>query len=153
LIIDAGLLIILGKINKLSLLRKISKKITITPEVKREIMIKGNPGFHALEKSLEWIKIKKPKENRDYGLGDGENSSINLARETESVLVMDDIAGVKISRSLDLKVARTCALIIHAFRKKIIKKKEVLKIIDSMVEAGYYMSSSHYADVIKELHK
>ena len=102
MICNATPIILLAKLNKLELLKKLFNKIIIPEAVKKEVVIHGKPGYEIISKAIdnEWIKIENPKNNLDLGIGKGENAAINLAKEKNDKLIIDDAFAIKIIKSL-----------------------------------------------------
>ncbi len=146
---NATPLICLAKINKLDILKKLFGKIIISEDIKKEILVEGKEGYQILNNALsqEWIKIDNPKKNISLGLGRGENSIINLAREKKDSLIIDDAVAIKMARSFGIECMRTTTLIILAVNNNLYKKKEGLSIINDLIKAGYYISPRHYIEL------
>lgn len=144
-------LICLAKIDKLDLLNEIFGKIKITTSVKDEVLISGRPGYAKIKEAIDkgWIKVIDPKESIEFGIGKGENSIINLSRETKEDIIIDDAFAVKIAKSLNIKFIRTTGVIILALKNRIIKKAECKELINKLIKNGYYISPSIYVELIK----
>lgn len=107
-IADTSCLILLGKINRLSLLQDFFKEVYITEEVNIEY---GEP-------LPDWIKIEKIKselvqQSLELQLDKGEASAIALGLENEdSLLLIDERKGRKIAKELGLKIMGTLGILI-----------------------------------------
>lgn len=110
IISDTSCLILLSKINELDFLKKLGRKVYITPEIRKE--------FHL--DLPEWIEEKASK-NPNYQnllkmeIDLGEASAISLSLETSnSILVIDDLKGRKVAEFLKLRYTGTLGLILKA---------------------------------------
>jgi predicted nucleic acid-binding protein len=154
MISNATPIICLAKINQIELLKKLFSHIMITEQVKEEVLIEGKPGYSIIIDSISrgWIKVLEPKENFEFkGLGKGENSSINLAKEKNDTLIIDDCYAIKIANSLGLSHIRTTTVILLAYKKNIITKKQAILYINNLVEIGYYIAPKFYIKIIEFL--
>ena len=153
MISNSSPLIFLAKINYLSLIKDLFNFVEIPEEVKKEILIKEKEGFISLEQAIKenWIKTVQLKNCTDYSLGEGENAAINLAKEKSKSLIIDDSKAIKIAESLGIKTLRTTSLIFLALKKKLINNKEAIRIINKLIESGYYISPSIYTKIIEKL--
>ncbi len=146
-------LILLSKINKLDLLKRLFGHIIITDAVKEEVLIEDKPGYSLISQAIKsgWIKIENPKKDGELGLGRGENSAINLAKEKKDKLIIDDAFGIKAVKGLNLEFIRTTTVVFIAVEKSIINKKEAVSIINNLIENGYYISPKYYAEIFGRL--
>ena len=153
MICNATPLICLGKIGKLELLKKLFGSVNITNAVKEEVLIEEKEGFISIANAIRegWIKIIDSKKDSYLGLGKGENSSINLAKEKNDKLIIDDYLAIKVANEFNIETIRTTSLILMAFRKNFMTKKEVISIINKIIENGYYISPKHYAALLSKL--
>jgi predicted nucleic acid-binding protein len=117
IISDTSCLILLAKIDELDLLRKIGKRVLITPEIYQEF-----------RKSLpDWIIVKEPSDRHFQNLLErevdkGEASAIILALETfGSILLIDDLKGRKVAAEMGLKHSGTFGLILRAKQEGLIE--------------------------------
>lgn len=148
-------LICLAKLDKLEFLKKLFKIVIIPKEVKEEVIIEGKPGYLVLLDALkkEWIKVKNPKEKKDFGLGKGENSAISLAIEKKDSLILDDATAIKVAKAFNVEYVRTTSVILMALKKRIIKKKEAINLIQELIKEGYYISPGIYIELIQLIEK
>jgi len=153
MISNATPLICLAKINQLEILKKLFTFIIVPESVKKEILVKGKAGYFAISKAIEenWIKIVDPKENIDLGLGDGENSAINLAKEMKDKLIIDDAYAIKVAQAFNIEIIRTTTAIFMAVKKNIITKKQAISFINKLIDVGYYISPGYYSALLSEL--
>lgn len=151
MITNSSPLICLSKINQLDLLKKLFQKITITEEVKKEVLMFEKSGYKEVERAIEekWIVIENQKNNIDFKLGMGESSVINLARERKDSLIIDDSKGIQIASSFNISILRTTDIIVIALKKDFINKKQAISFINRIINDGYYISSHHYTKIME----
>lgn len=153
MISNATALICLSKINKLDLLKKVYSVIIIPSAVKNEVLVEGRDGYTSIYDAIKsgWIKSAEPRKNLNLGLGSGENQAISLAIERKEGIILDDAFAVKAAKAFNLQVIRTTTVIFAALRNKIIIKSEAFKILNQLIEIGYYISTKEYAVLISKL--
>ena len=153
MICNATPLILLAKINHLGLLKNLFSSVTIPHSVKEEVLIKHKPGYFVINEAIKtgWIKIANPKKDINLGLGKGENSAINLAKERKEKLIIDDAFAIKVAQALGIDTIRTTTVIFIAVDKKIINKKKAISIINNLIDNGYYISPAHYSSILTKL--
>lgn len=123
-IADTSCLIVLDKIQALSILHKLYSEILITQEIADEYS-SDLPG---------WIKIKsvtnlKKQKDLEVQLDSGEASAIALALElNDCLLILDDLQGRKVATSLNLEFTGTLGVLVRA------KKSGYIPIIKPMLE-------------------
>lgn len=146
-------IICLAKINQLELLKKLFNKIIIPQVVKEEILIQGKPGFLTITKAIDegWILIENPKNDYVFGIGKGENAAINLAKEKQDTIILDDSYAIKIANSFNIKNFRTTKIIFLALEKNLISKKDAKFLINKSVQNGYYIKPDIYSKIVEFL--
>lgn len=146
-------IICLSKINQLSLFKLIFKTIIIPPSVKKEVIIENKPGSVNIINAIKenWIKIIEPKSKNDYGLGAGESSAINLAKERGDTIIIDDAFAIKVANTFDIPTIRTTTIIFIALQKNIITKNQAINLLNELIENGYYISPKEYSILLTRL--
>lgn len=125
---DTSCLIALQNINRLDLLRDLYQEIIIAKEVQNEFG----------EELPTWIKISRAKNVKlrsdlEKRLDKGEASSIILAQETpNSILIIDEIKGRKIAKSLNIDIIGTIGIFIIAHKRGL--ADDVLNIIYKLLK-------------------
>jgi predicted nucleic acid-binding protein len=141
IISDTSCLIALSNIGMLDILKNLFQEVIITKEVYDEF---GN-------NLPDWIKITDVKniakqKEIETRLDKGEASSIALALEiSDSMLIIDEIKGRKIARSLNIEIIGTIGVLIMANKRGILK--DFMGIILKMVNKGFRLSD----DIINKL--
>ena len=153
MICNATPLICLAKINQLELLKKLFGYIIIPQSVKEEVLIEDKPGYFIINDAIKksWIKVDEPKEEINLGLGKGETSAINLAKERKDKLIIDDAAAIKSAKIFNIHIIRSTTVIFMAVEKKIINKKQAISLINKLLEIGYYISPRYYSAILTRL--
>ena len=146
-------IICLAKIGELELLRRLFTIVTIPEAVKEELLVEGKVGQTVIAEAIKagWLRIANPKKNIELGLGKGENSAINLAKETGDKLIIDDALAIKAAKALNLEVTRTTTVVFMAVEKKIISKKQAISIVDKLINGGYYISPKYITAILTRL--
>lgn len=155
MISNASPIIFLAKISRLYLLKKLFGKITIPLAVKKEILVENKIETKVIEKAIDEgeIYIKEPRDKLMLGIGRGEDDAISLAVENKEPLIIDDAIAIEAARSLKVEIFRTTTIILISVKKKLIKKDDAIKLINRLIEEGYYISTKHYAVILEELKK
>lgn len=153
MIADSTVLICLSKIQRLELLKRLYKKITIPPSVEKEVLIDGKEGYKSIYDAIKngWIKVTNPRKIISLGLGKGEEQAISLAVERKDSLILDDAFAIKATTALNINYIRTTTVIFTALKKKILTKKQALSCLNQLIENGYYISTKDYAILISKL--
>lgn len=90
------------------------------------------------ETSLRSREEKTLFETLSVSIGFGEASCIAIAKTRGFVFACDDKAARREANLLGVKLTGTIGILIKAIRKKIINNKEADKILESMVNFGFY---------------
>ena len=133
IISNSSPLILLAKINKLTILEKLYKKINIPYEVYNEVVIKGkkeNYGDAALiEKYVNEIIFvsnlnqvyRKEAEKLKCIIGSSESEAIALClQENGEILLVDNLEPRKIAHAKDIKCRSTPGILLEALKNKVI---------------------------------
>ncbi|MAE49497.1 hypothetical protein CMI48_01580 [Candidatus Pacearchaeota archaeon] len=146
-------LILLSKLGKLAILKDLFNNITISKEVQEEVITPNRADAQTIQEAINqnWIKVKESKTKKDLGLGKGENSVILLAHEKKDTLIIDDAAGVKMARSLGIPILRTTSVFFLALKKNLINKEQTIKLLNKLIEEGYYIAPKHYTRLLDKL--
>ena len=153
MISDSSCIILLSRTNSLGLLKKLYPKITVPSAVKNEVLIEEKQGFIAIQEAIDkkWIRVKDPKQIRDFGLGDGESACLSLALELKDTIILDDAYAIKVANTVSIEYIRTTSLLFMALQKKIITKKQAISLLNRLIESGYYLAPEHYAAILAKL--
>ncbi len=153
MISDATGIISLSRTGRLYLLKELFKTVIIPEHVKKEVLVEGKEGFPEISKAIEdgWLKIAATKKRMELGLGDGETDALSLAKETNDALILDDSIAVRAAKVLSIPTIRTTTVVFMAVKKGLINKDEAIHILNSLIEAGYYISTVHYSAILTKL--
>ncbi len=140
---DTTCLILLHKIGHLDLLHKIYNNVIITPEVAKEFS----------ESLPIWIKIEIVKDTKyqeflETQVDFGEASSIALAKEMDSpLLLLDDLKARKLAGKLNLKYTGSLGVINKAKQLGIIDA--VKPLIDKLLITDFRISENIIHEFLK----
>ena len=131
---NASPLIVLLKINKLSILKDLFEKIVIPEAVYKEITTKEHDKL--IFDKLEWIEARSVRNSEMIALLEklidkGEAEAIVLARELNVTLLIDDAKARKYAKLLNIEVIGTLGLLKIAKRRDLVRS--VKKVINSML--------------------
>lgn len=147
-------LIALSKLGLFKLLKEYFGEVAIPKEVYEEVVIRGGNLFGAKEVSnSNWIKVIEP-ENRiavdslSVHLGKGEAEAITLAKEKNTLLIIDDKDGRTMAANLGVPVTGTVGLLMLAAENG---KIDLKKTLDELIASGFRLSKSEYKKIIEEI--
>lgn len=161
---DAGPLIHLAQISKLLLLKKLFKRVSITPEVKREVVDEGVRLGHAdalvIGKALDegWIVIRDiPRASALIAkrLAKGENLSLAdaktllSAKEKGTEIVVDEKALSDLAKMYGLKVWNTWTILLEALRRGFIEITDIESAIIELGEKRHKLKNRQVAEIIE----
>lgn len=162
IISDATPLIYLAKIEKISLLKSLYNTIIISSEIKNEIVDEGKrlkeKDAFLIEKEIkdgfiEVIKVSnyiKPVFNIDKG----ELSILSLAKELNIKDVLIDEKLARIAAKVEGLTPRgTLFVILKNLKLKLINFDDFLRILNSLLEAGFRLKEEVYLKAIEEARK
>lgn len=156
MIINASPLIIFGKLNKISILKELYKKIEISNEVYQETVLKGigknSPDafilkWHIDNKDIEALKLDAKnlalanKIQNIYDIDIGEAETIALACQlNKKELIIDEKAAREAAKSFGIKPLGSLRVLLAAYQNDLIKKDEVYRLIIEMENSKYRLS-------------
>lgn len=144
IISDTSCLIALSNIGLLHIIKDLYGEIIITSEVKAE--------FGGI--LPDWIIIQEVKDKArqadiETRLDKGEASSIALALEIpNSLLIIDEIKGRNIAKSLNIEIIGTIGLLLLASNKGLLK--DVISVILKLVNRGFRLSDKLLEKIIEK---
>ena len=155
---DSSPLITLSKIGRLELLHELYGKITITPEVYSEVVLRSThlAGAAELPKSA-WIQVYSLKKQKDldamrqrFGIGAGEASVIQLGQEIGAdILLMDDRKARNSARGLGLAVLGCVGILQDGFRSK--RAPDLSQAYRELAVSGAYVDRALLENILKIL--
>ena len=158
-------LIYLGKIEKLDILKILFKEIIIPKQVFEEVVLKRKEErfFDALkvENSIKegWIKVEEINIDEETKklineIDIGEIALISLVKKLKpSLLLIDDASARTIAESFGFNVKGTLYILLKAYKKGIIQKKEIKELINKLIILGSRISQEIYIEIIEEIEK
>jgi len=149
---NASPLIVLLKINKLSILKKLFEKIVIPDTVYKEITAKEHDKL--VFDKLKWIETTSVKKTEMINLlekliNKGEAEAIIFAKELNATLLMDDAKARKYAKLLNIEVIGTLGLLKMAKKRGLVQS--VRKVIDDMLNEGYYIEDRLVKKILKDV--
>jgi len=166
---NATPLIYLARLDKLHLLKDMFVHVEIPPEVKVEVVDRGKAkGYfdaYVIEQALNdgWLVLtplsgenaKKAETLAQMtGIDVGEAETIMLAKQKDEKLVLTDQSGARqVARHVGLTPRGTIFIILTALRRKSVTKEEAKQMLDTLIEANFYISAKIYRDTLKAIEK
>jgi predicted nucleic acid-binding protein len=144
IISDTSCLIALSNIGMLHIIKDLYDEIIITSEVKVEFG----------EILPDWIIVMQVKDtvkqaDIEKRLDKGEASSIALALEIpNSILIIDEIKGRNIAKSLNIEIIGTVGILLLASNKGLIN--DVISVILKLVNKGFRLSDKLLDKIIEK---
>lgn len=145
-ITDTSCLIILEKIEHLTILKQLFNKIYITPEIASEYS----------QELPAWIITEKSDTKLYQSLSEivdsGEASAMALAMKKENVLlILDDSKARKLAKQLELNYTGTLGIIVKAAKQGILENVEtILKMIQ---ETNFHITDQLIQSILEEIDK
>ncbi len=141
---DTTTLIILGKLGRYDLLENLFSKIYIPQEVIKEIGIKSDGVYEAIEKN----RLFETKEITDMALfalldgilDRGESEAIVLAKELELILLIDEKKGRTVAKSMGLDIIGLLGVLILNVKKSHIPKEEAVVVLEEIKALKFRVS-------------
>ena len=156
MIINASPLIILSKLNKISILTKIYRNLGITNKVYEEVVLKGieqnaSDAFivkqHIDNKEIKVFNLDKKfldmanKIQLIYNLDIGEAETIALALQlAQKEIIIDETAAREAAKSFGIKPIGSLRVLLIAYQKNLISKKEINDLLAKMQDSKYRFS-------------
>lgn len=163
-VVNSSPLIYLGKLGLLSLLQQLFDQVLTVPSVKEEVLDSSAPEYAILHDAFsDWLIVSDVPRSAlstrlsDMGLHQGEVDALVLAyhtkeQQSDSVIIIDDLAARDVARSLGLRVAGTIGIILRATKNGLLTKSESQARIRLLVEeTSFRMSAALYSRVISDL--
>ncbi|MFW9964756.1 MAG: DUF3368 domain-containing protein [Candidatus Sifarchaeia archaeon] len=163
-IINSSPLIYLGKLGLLGLLQQLFDQILTVDTVKEEVLDVSESEYAILQSAFsDWLIVSEVPDSpladklSEMGLHQGEIDALVLAyhikkQESDSVIVIDDLAARDVARTLGLRMTGTIGIILSATNKGILSKKESHAKVRYLVEeTTFHMSAALYSRVLSEL--
>lgn len=153
-VVDTSPLIFLAHLDRLDLLRRSADEILVPPAVLRELQAKPESSISRIDAARRtWLRLEAPKGKNflrvlRLELDEGEAEAIALAYEQSADrTVIDDLAGRRFARRLELPIVGTLGLLLAARLRGDIDS--IKNEIDALREAGFYASESLVNEVLR----
>jgi predicted nucleic acid-binding protein len=161
---DAGPLIHLAQINKLHLLKRLFKKVIITPNVKREAVDEGVKLGHAdaqiIGKAIEegWIIVEdfpnrlalaSKRLAEDEGISRADAETLLFAREKKAEVLVDEKALSNLARMFGLKTWNTWTVLLESLSRGFIEVSDVEAAIKELGEKRHKLKKEQAAQILQ----
>jgi uncharacterized protein len=150
-VFDSSPLIFLDALGYISLLPKLFE-VWVTPTVIAELTAQPNkPGASVVH--LAWLRQAETRDTQvleqvsSLNLGAGETSSIALALETESAVVLDDALARKRARRLNLSVVGTVGIVMLLHRHELVEGT-LESDLERLVTQGMWLGETLIAELV-----
>ncbi|MBD3408110.1 MAG: DUF3368 domain-containing protein [Candidatus Lokiarchaeota archaeon] len=161
-IVNSSPLIYLGKIGLVHLLRDLFDSIITTRSVMNEVLDATTPEFTILTDAFEsWLKMSSVRVSplseklSMMGLHQGEIDVISLGyemKETESIVIIDDLAARDIARTLGLDLTGTIGILLRAVKTNILSKNNAIAKFNYLIEGtSFRISTKYYLQILEQL--
>ena len=145
-VVNASPLILLGKIDRVTLLSELSDELIVPDVVVREVGAK--PGGERIISTVASLprarfqgEIATPSEIAAWNLGRGESQVLALAETyPRSRAVLDDLEARRCAQSLGLALIGTLGVVLRAKRKGVIERAR--PVVEHLRRVGLYASDS-----------
>jgi len=161
---DAGPLIHLAQINKLSLIKKLFNRVSITSEVKSEAFDEGirlgHADAQAIGRAIEegWITVEDISRRVALAaekLAEGENISrtdaktLLLAKEKAAEILVDEKVLSDLAKMYGLKVWNTWTILLESLRRGFIEVSDMESAITELGEKRHKLRNKQAAEILK----
>lgn len=143
---DSGPLIAIAYLELFSILPDVLGTVLVPDTVLRECLyIPSRPDAIEIQSALEkgWLHVRESNpiivEDLPASLGDGEHAAIQMAKELNCPILIDDKLGRRYARLEGLRVIGTAGVLIKA--KQSGKITLVAPLIDALRRRGYHLSN------------
>jgi predicted nucleic acid-binding protein len=143
---DTSPLILLAKVNQLTLLPELYREVFVPPAVAMELRAKRDATSPELDRFISSARVQAPGNAAQVRilsvyLGMGEAETIALASEIpDAILVMDDAEGRRVAQRLGLPLTGLLGVLIEAKARRIVPA--VNPLLDQLVVAGLWLSEA-----------
>jgi predicted nucleic acid-binding protein len=153
---DSSTIIALAKIDSLDLLKETFNTIFITKDVEGEITFGNFSEVREIKRGIgSWIKVIESKTThyKEFeGLGEGEKSILNYAKERKNVLVILDEAEARaLAEEEAIPYTGTIGLIVFAFENGKISLERAVEIIKRLTKSDFRMTVELYDWALEKL--
>ena len=155
-VINASPLIFLSRSSHLNILKNFANNIIVSEPVSIEINAKGPEDITAQKlKETSWLNIypaeKIPDFILEWGLGAGESAVLASAYNHGIEAIIDDLAGRKCARSINIPVRGTLGLVLIAKRRGLIPQAR--PVLEDLIQSGLYLSNSIIKEALKRVNE
>ncbi len=155
IVTNTSSMIFIAKLDLFYLAKNIFSKILVPKQVIEEIFEKESPENILIKKELENFLLETGvKEIKNLFLDEGEKAAISLCLEKNiKILLSDDKKARAYAKNLGIDVIGVAGILIKNTEKNKIKKQEAKKILNKLIEHGYYISPYYFSKIMQEIDK
>lgn len=163
-VFDTTPLIYLGTVERLDLLKLLSRDCLVPGPVHYEAVVegieRGYPDARRVERVVEegLLEVRMVEETDLYTrLSENSNLSradaavLSLAKQVSGTAVMDERYGRSVADTEDIPTRGTAFLVISLLRDGELTASEARSIIDGLLDAGWYCSPDLYAKIVRKI--
>ena len=159
-------LIHLARSDALGLLKEIFGEVAIPRAVYQEVVERGKelklPDASKVEFAMKagWIrlvrlkkeKLREAKElGRCFDLGRGEIEAIMLAKQINTLLLIDERPARRVASTLGIKNVGTLGVILRAVELGMLNKEKVREKVRKLIEGKFFIEPSLLMDILEKL--
>ncbi|MDO8634310.1 MAG: DUF3368 domain-containing protein [archaeon] len=152
-------LIYLGKLNKLGLLKKFFKKVSIPKAVFEEVVVAGKKENHIdamlVEEAVRegWIVVEEcevlPQLN-EFGIDRGELEAISLSLALKAPVLLDQTHARIAAKAVGLKPRGTLFVLLKALKENDLSFDGFLDSLEQLIQTGFRLDQAVYIEAIKK---
>jgi len=157
---NAGPIIALAKIDRLSLLKQMASSVIIPEAVFYEVLAKpGSDSYRILSASRSFLGVKVPPKivtpsvrfaSRNLDAGEKEVIALASSIKAPITAVLDDAAGRRVASQLEIPVLGFAGILLIAKKQQFIT--HVIPLVEQARNQGYWLSDE-LMEIIKSLAK
>jgi len=159
---DAGPLIHLAQIGKLSLIKKLFNDIAITPEAKGEAFDEGvrlghadaqaigeaiDEGWIVVEPVPEDVVAKKLAEGEGISLADAK--TLLLARRGSAEILVDEKSFSDLAKMHGLRIWNTWTILLEGLRRGFVKMPDIVSALNELGNKRHKLRNGEAAEILK----
>ncbi|MBI2138227.1 hypothetical protein HYU13_01435 [Candidatus Woesearchaeota archaeon] len=159
-IIDSSVIIHLARVGKLEFLKLFFGKITITLEVRDELL-QGTDGLAKIQEALSsWIIAREVKNSEKVisiekleQIERADASLLLLAEMEKDMLISNDASLIRAARTRNIECWWLTTFLLHYAAKRIVARNEAKRILFLLVGSGMHLRNDVYAAMLQGFEK
>jgi predicted nucleic acid-binding protein len=156
LVFDATPLIYLAKSEKIEEVDRLEGEKFIPEKVYEEVVEEpeNEPDAEKIRKTVEvdifTVVPSEVEEESDF-LSQADLQVLKVAEDRDAVAVMDEENGRNVADVRGIETRGTAFIVLRMQKEGMISQKEAEKIIDRMIDEGWYCSTDLYKEIMKKI--